>query len=91
MPWPQRLLGAGRGLTHVEPRALPDPPESESGGSAGSGGFEEQLRASQPSDLTSLVLQLAEERNAFVARTILAARLPGWETVALADVTVTPL
>ena len=43
--------------------------------------FERELRASQPSDSTRLALQLLDERDACLARTVpvLAARLPGWE------------
>ena len=55
-----------------------------SSGEVGAGqDFERELRASQPSDSTRLALQLLDERDACLARTVpvLAARLPGWEAV----------
>ena len=62
-----------------------------SSGEVGAGrDFERELRASQPSDSTRLALQLLDERDACLARMVLAARRPGWEAVSPADVTVSP-
>ena len=53
--------------------------------------LEEQLRRSAPADLIKLATQLAAERDAFVARTVLAAKVPGWERCSLKGTTVASL
>ena len=96
--WMQRVLGVGRGLSHIDTnrgalltgqQSSGDKQTIADGFGAGRS-FEEQLRASQPSDLAKLALQLAEERDAFVARTVLAVGVPGWEEVAPADIIASP-
>lgn len=88
----QGLLGAGRGLSHIASALSGEPTSAETSAEASAAkAFEEQLHGSLPSELTKLVLQLARERDAFVVRTVLAAGLPGWEDVTLADVVVSPI
>jgi hypothetical protein len=53
--------------------------------------LEEQLHRSAPADLIKLATQLAAERDAFVVRTVLLAKLPGWERCSLAGTAVTSL
>jgi len=91
----QSLLGAGRGLSligeEIWAATSPSSDQTVAQRKAAAQAFEKQLQASLPSDLTKLVLQIAEERDAFVARTVLAARLPGWEEITLADIIMLPL
>ena len=61
------------------------------GGAEKGESLEEQLRRSAPADLIKLATQLAAERDAFVARTVLAAKLPGWERCSLAGTAVASL
>lgn len=71
---------------HGNPEERKGEPDAKKGES-----LEEQLRRSAPADLASLAAQLAEERDAFVARTVLAAKLPGWEGCSLSGTKVAPL
>ena len=102
----EELLGKGRGLSHIDTTNRGDltdqnslqtiangwgPSQTLAQREAAAQAFEEALHASHPSCLAKLVLQLAKERDTFVALTVLGARVPGWEEVTPADIVVSPL